>query len=73
MSMPPIINGIKSKITEDTERFFFDITGTDYNAVRNAFFLLAYEMSYLGYRIYSCDSGMGTKKCRSFIILISGK
>ncbi|MEM0132182.1 phenylalanine--tRNA ligase subunit beta [Acidiplasma sp.] len=62
MSMPPIINGIKSKITEDTERFFFDITGTDYNAVRNAFFLLAYEMSYLGYRIYSCDSGMGTKK-----------
>lgn len=51
LSMPPIINGIKSKITENTSNFFVDITGTDPNTVRNAFHLLSYEMLHLGYRI----------------------
>lgn len=51
MSMPPIINGIKSKITENSKRFFVDITGTDLISTRNSFYLLAYEMMNLGYRI----------------------
>ncbi len=57
MSMPPVINGIKSKVTDSTSKFFFDITGTDFNAVRSAFYLFAYEMSYTGYKISVCDSG----------------
>ncbi len=57
MSMPPIVNGIKSKVTVNTSRFFFDITGTDFNAVRSAFYLFAYEMSYIGYKISICNSG----------------
>ncbi len=67
LSMPPIINGIKSKVTEETEHFFFDITGTDYNAVRNTFYLFAYEMSYLGYKISICDSGMESEKMSSLL------
>lgn len=51
MSMPPVVNGIKSKVSNKTSRFFFDITGIDFNAVRSAFYLFAYEMSYLGYKI----------------------
>ncbi|WMT51301.1 MAG: phenylalanine--tRNA ligase subunit beta [Ferroplasma sp.] len=51
LSMPPIINGIKSRISENTSRLFFDITGTDYNAVFHALYLFAYEMSYIGYNV----------------------
>ncbi len=51
MSMPPIINGQKSRIGNNTSKLFFDITGTDYNAVLSALFLFAYEMSYIGYEV----------------------
>ncbi len=51
LSMPPIINGVKSRISENTSRLFFDITGTDYNAVLHALYLFAYEMSYMGYTV----------------------
>ena len=51
LSLPPVINGVKSKVTENTSDFFIDITGTDFNSVRNALYLLSYEMSYLGYII----------------------
>ena len=67
LSMPPVINGIKSKVTEETEHFFFDITGTDYNAARNAFYLFAYEMSYMGYKISICDSGMKSGNMSSLL------
>jgi len=33
LSMPPIINGIVTKVTEDTEDVFLDVTGTDEEAV----------------------------------------
>ncbi|WP_337860979.1 phenylalanine--tRNA ligase subunit beta [Ferroplasma sp.] len=55
LSMPPIINGIKSRISENTSRLFFDITGTDYNAVLSAMYLFAYEMYYLGYEVSISD------------------
>jgi phenylalanyl-tRNA synthetase beta chain len=51
MSMPPIINGSKSRISKSTSKLFFDITGTDYNAVLSALYLLAYEMTYIGYEV----------------------
>jgi phenylalanyl-tRNA synthetase beta chain len=51
LSMPPIINGQKSRISNNTSRLFFDITGTDYNSVLSALYLFAYEMSYIGYEV----------------------
>ena len=51
LSMPPVINGRKTVLSEDTENFFIDITGTDMVGVRNASLLLMYEMAVLGYRI----------------------
>jgi phenylalanyl-tRNA synthetase beta chain len=51
LSMPPIINGIKSRIGENTSNIFFDITGTDYNAVLHALYLFAYEMTFIGYSV----------------------
>ncbi|MEM0139438.1 MAG: phenylalanine--tRNA ligase subunit beta [Ferroplasma sp.] len=60
LSMPPVINGIKSRISRDTSNLFFDITGTDYNAVRSAFYLFAYEMSYLGYKVSTSEKSSKT-------------
>ncbi|ARD84158.1 phenylalanyl-tRNA synthetase subunit beta [Ferroplasma acidiphilum] len=60
MSMPPIINGLKSKIGNNTSKLFFDITGTDYNAVLSAFYLFAYEMSYIGYEVLIPDADRNT-------------
>jgi len=51
LSMPPVINGRKTVLSEDTENFFIDITGTDMVGVRNASLLLIYEMAVLGYKI----------------------
>lgn len=60
ISMPPVINGIKSKLGKSTSRLFFDITGTDYNAVLHALYLFAYEMLYIGYSVSIPEiSGMG--------------
>jgi phenylalanyl-tRNA synthetase beta chain len=56
LSMPPVINGIKSRISENTSSLFFDITGNDYNAVLSALYLFAYEMSYLGYKVSLPDT-----------------
>lgn len=51
MSMPPVINGSKSKVDSSTKIFFIDITGTDRKATRDAYFLLMYECRNLGYTI----------------------
>ena len=55
MSMPPIINGCKSRIGESTSQLFFDITGNDYKAVLSALYLFAYEMTYIGYEVLIPD------------------
>ncbi len=49
LSLPPVINGYKSRIDESSSRFFIDITGQDAKATRDAFFLLMYEFSNMGY------------------------
>ena len=51
LSMPPVINGRKTVLSENTENFFVDVTGTDIVGVRNASLLLIYEMAALGYKI----------------------
>ncbi|MEM0158768.1 MAG: phenylalanine--tRNA ligase subunit beta, partial [Thermoplasmataceae archaeon] len=49
LSMPPIINGVFTKITPETSEFFVDITGNELAATRNAFYLLLYYFGNLGY------------------------
>jgi phenylalanyl-tRNA synthetase beta chain len=36
LSFPPIINGVRTAVTESTKSIFVDCTGTDMNAVRDA-------------------------------------
>lgn len=51
LSMPPVINGDTTAVTEDTKNFFIDVTGTDIRALRDSFFLLAYYFSNLSYKL----------------------
>ena len=51
MSLPPIVNGSKSVISGKTHNIFVDITGTEFQAVRNAFYLMIYELMAMGYEI----------------------
>ncbi len=56
LSMPPIVNGTKSKVEQSTKNFFIDITGPDRKATRDAYFLLLYEFRNLGYNTLSVKS-----------------
>ena len=51
LSFPPIINGIKTAITEDTKDIFVDCTGTDLNAVRSAVNILSTALAERGGKI----------------------
>lgn len=55
MSLPPVINGSASRLEEKSRNLFVDITGNDRKAVRDAYYLLAYEMKNLGYRVQAAD------------------
>ncbi len=51
LSMPPVVNGSATVVSEDTSAFFIDITGTDLKALKDAFFLLSYYFNSLDYEI----------------------
>jgi phenylalanyl-tRNA synthetase beta chain len=51
LSMPPIINGDISIVSEDTGHFFVDITGTDSRSVAQASLLLQYFFQNSGFSI----------------------
>jgi phenylalanyl-tRNA synthetase beta chain len=51
LSMPPLINGKESIVTENTSRFFVDITGNSLPSIRAILFDLAYLFHYLGYSV----------------------
>lgn len=55
LSLPPVVNGNASTVSEDTSSFFIDITGTDIRAVRDAFFLLLYYFKTLKYEITAAN------------------
>ncbi len=52
LSMPPIVNGSKSKLSDDTRRFFVDLTGNDPVSIKYAFYLLKNFFESLNYRVY---------------------
>lgn len=51
LSVPPVINGSKSAISESSSSFFVDLTGNDLRAIRSAFYLLTNFFSVCGYKI----------------------
>ena len=51
LSMPPIINGDKCAISEQTSSFFVDLEGTEFRALRSAFFLLSHFFTVCGYDV----------------------
>jgi phenylalanyl-tRNA synthetase beta chain len=55
LSFPPIINGELTRLTEDTEEIFIDVTGLDGKAVNQALNILVTSLGDRGGRIYSVD------------------
>lgn len=51
LSVPPIVNGNHSLVDPGTSKLFVDITGTDFRALRDSFYLLAGELSSYGFTI----------------------
>lgn len=51
LSMPPVINGLKSVVDSSTSKFFIDITGNDRKATRDGYFLLMNEFENMGYTV----------------------
>ncbi len=65
LSMPPVINGDVTTVTENTEIFFIDMTGTDLKALKEAFFLLSYYFYGLGYEITAANLDDIAKELKS--------
>ena len=55
LSMPPIINGELTKLSEDTENVLIDVTGTDERAVNFALNIIACSFAESGGRIKTMD------------------
>ncbi len=51
LSMPPIINGELTKITENTEKIFVEMTGTDRRAVEKTMNILVYAFAENGWDV----------------------
>jgi len=52
LSFPPIINGIYTKVNEETRNLFIDVTGTDYNTVIKTVDIIATTLADYGGKIY---------------------
>jgi len=55
LSMPPIINGELTKLTEDTKNILVDVTGTDEKAVNQTLNIICSSFGELGGKIKSLD------------------
>lgn len=53
LSMPPIINGISTEVTENTKNIFVDCTGTDLNALKCSVNILTTALADRGGRVRS--------------------
>lgn len=67
LSLPPMVNGSKSRVDEGgTREFFIDITGTEDKAVKDAMHLLAFFFLSLGYSLERCKVSGGSSLAGSF-------
>ncbi len=51
LSLPPIINGELTRVTEATRRFFIDVTGTDLRLISQALNILATALAERGFTV----------------------
>jgi phenylalanyl-tRNA synthetase beta chain len=51
LSMPPIINGELTRVSNGTRNLFLDVTGTDYNAVAKSLNILVTALADMGAKI----------------------
>ncbi|MBZ9571249.1 phenylalanine--tRNA ligase subunit beta [Methanobrevibacter sp. TMH8] len=55
LSMPPIINGELTKLTEDTKNILVDVTGTDYRGVNQTLNIICSSFGEVGGKIESLN------------------
>lgn len=61
LSFPPIINGVLTQVTPDTDELFIDMTGTDLRALENSLNILCTLFADRGADIYSTKVLYGEK------------
>lgn len=61
LSMPPIINGSITKLTESTEEIFVDVTGIDHNIGKKVLNIIASTLHEMGGKLYSVKINYGRK------------
>ncbi len=59
LSMPPIVNGYVSRISETAKDIFVDITGDDWISVRSAFYLIANYLKSIGFTLHKVKQNLG--------------
>ncbi|MCW6168716.1 MAG: phenylalanine--tRNA ligase subunit beta [Thermoplasmatales archaeon] len=62
LSMPPIVNGNASKISEMTSDIFVDITGNDWPSTRSAYYLVANYLNSIGFKLHKAEQDGGYRK-----------
>ena len=55
LSFPPIINGVLTTVTDETQNLFLDLTGTDLNAVNLALNILSTTLYDMGAKIETVE------------------
>ncbi len=55
LSLPPIINGELTRVNEETERLFVDITGTDFELISKALNILTTAFLERGFKVYQVE------------------
>ncbi len=65
LSMPPIINGELTRVTEDTKELFIDITGTDITLINQALNILTTAFAERGFEIYKITVEYPDKKIKT--------
>ncbi|MHA1728788.1 MAG: phenylalanine--tRNA ligase subunit beta [Promethearchaeota archaeon] len=61
VSFPPIINGVLTTVTDTTENFFLDLTGSDLKSIQYALNILATTFDDMGATIETCRVVYGDK------------
>lgn len=55
VSIPPIINGAKTKVDTETLNLFVEVTGTNPKSASEMLALFSYELSDMGFELFSVD------------------
>lgn len=61
VSIPPIINGAKTKVDANTRNLFVEVTGTNSKSAREMLALISYELTDMGFELYSLEINSPTE------------